>query len=447
MFFDNKVLWSEGMFLRVQHFQQSDRYVEKLVRTRTEALHAHGWGLVQADLNQELLATGKVALTSARGVLRDGTPFSLPDDADPPEPLDPSETTRNATVYLALPVRQPGRPDFPGPRAEGTMTRFAAAEYAAPDSTAGSGAEAAVAVGRLGLRLMLEGEDRSGYTCLGLARIAEVRADRRILLDDGYIPPCLSCGTAAALNRFIDELHGLLRQRGEALALRAGQPGAGTMAQITDLLMLQICNRYRPLLAHHAEGGLLHPESLYGLLLQLAGELATFTRRERKPPDFGSYRHDDLQASFAPVILELRQALSAVLEQTAIAIPLQERRYGIRVGLIADRSLIDTARFILAVRAEMPAEQLRRNFPAQVKIGPVEQIRDLVMSALPGVAAAPVQAVPREIPLTAGNIYFQLDQSGALWSQLRVSGGIAIHLAGEFPQVAMELWAVRSQRQ
>jgi type VI secretion system protein ImpJ len=447
MFFDNKVLWSEGMFLRVQHFQQFDRYVEKLVRMRAEGVHAHGWGLTQVDVNQELLATGKVVLSSARGVLRDGTPFSLPDDADPPAPLEPSETTRNATVYLALPVRQPGRPDFPGSRADGMVTRFTAAEYPAPDSMAGSATEAAISVGRLGLRLMLEGEDRSGYTCLGVTRIAEIRSDRRILLDDTYIPPCLSCGTASPLNRFIDELHGLLRQRAEALALRASQPGAGTMAQITDLLMLQICNRYQPLLAHYAEGGLLHPETLYGVLLQLAGEITTFTRRERRPPDFGSYRHDDLQASFAPVILELRQALSAVLEQTAIAIPLQERRYGIRVGLVNDRSLIDAAKFILAVRAEMPAEQLRRNFPAQVKIGPVEQIRDLVMSALPGIAAVPVQAVPREIPLTAGNIYFQLDQSGTIWSQLRISGGLAIHLAGEFPQVAMELWAVRSQRQ
>ncbi|OZA85174.1 MAG: hypothetical protein B7X76_05695 [Azorhizobium sp. 39-67-5] len=37
---NGKVVWSEGMFLRAQHFQQQDRYLERLVRLRVEGL----WG-------------------------------------------------------------------------------------------------------------------------------------------------------------------------------------------------------------------------------------------------------------------------------------------------------------------------------------------------------------------------------------------------------------------
>ena len=59
----------------------------------------------------------------------------------------------------------------------------------------------------------------------------------------------------------------------------------------------------------------------------------------------------------------LRQSLSAVLEQTAVPIPLQERQFGIRVGPIVDRSLVTDATWVLAVKAQMPAETLRRNFP------------------------------------------------------------------------------------
>jgi type VI secretion system protein ImpJ len=80
MGWDNKVVWSEGMFLRAQHFQQYDRYVEKLVRGRAEGLRSHAWGLADIKLNRELLATGKFAVTSCRGTLPDGTPFSIPDD-------------------------------------------------------------------------------------------------------------------------------------------------------------------------------------------------------------------------------------------------------------------------------------------------------------------------------------------------------------------------------
>jgi type VI secretion system protein ImpJ len=34
----NKVVWSEGLFLRPQHFQQQDRYFERYVETRCQAL-------------------------------------------------------------------------------------------------------------------------------------------------------------------------------------------------------------------------------------------------------------------------------------------------------------------------------------------------------------------------------------------------------------------------
>jgi type VI secretion system protein ImpJ len=74
MSLDNKVNWSEGMFLGPQHFQQSDRYVEKLVRGRTALLRPFGWGLTHLRLNRELLSLGKLAIEEARGVLEDGTP-------------------------------------------------------------------------------------------------------------------------------------------------------------------------------------------------------------------------------------------------------------------------------------------------------------------------------------------------------------------------------------
>jgi type VI secretion system protein ImpJ len=50
---------------------------------------------------------------------------------------------------------------------------------------------------------------------------------------------------------------------------------------------------------------------------------------------------------------------------------------------------------------------------------------------------------PRQIPFHAGFVYFELDQSNELWAQLQNSGGIALHLAGEFPGLSLEFWAIR----
>jgi len=135
--------------------------------------------------------------------------------------------------------------------------------------------------------------------------------------------------------------------------------------------------------------------------------------------------------------------LSAVLEQSAIPIPIESKKFGISVAMVADRALYSTAVFILAARADVPAEELRRRFPAQLKLGPVEKIRDLVNLQLPGVPVLPVPVAPRQIPYHAGFVYFELDQSNELWGQLKSSGGIAMHLAGEFPGLTMEFWAIR----
>ena len=47
MSWTNPVIWQEGMFLRAQHFQQQDRWLEALVRERTAMLRPHGWGMAE----------------------------------------------------------------------------------------------------------------------------------------------------------------------------------------------------------------------------------------------------------------------------------------------------------------------------------------------------------------------------------------------------------------
>jgi type VI secretion system protein ImpJ len=127
---------------------------------------------------------------------------------------------------------------------------------------------------------MLETEERAGFSTIGLTRVVEVQADRRVVVDDRFIPPCLRVSATPPLANLVGELVGMLGQRAEALGARLSQPGARGVAEVADFLLLQAVNRWQPLLAHWADAGNVHPESLYAALVQLAGELATFTRPE-----------------------------------------------------------------------------------------------------------------------------------------------------------------------
>jgi type VI secretion system protein ImpJ len=235
----------------------------------------------------------------------------------------------------------------------------------------------------------------------------------------------------------------LLHHRGEAISHRVSDAGKGGAAEVAEFLMLQLVNRYQPVFAHLATLPVLHPEDFFRLLLELAGEVSTFTSSSKRPQQFPTYRHEDLQATFDPVIKAIRDSLSMVIEQTAIPIPLKERRYGIHVGALSDPTLLDQASFVLAVNASTPIEDLRRLFPAQVKIGSVENIRDLVNSALPGITVRPLPVAPRQIPFHAGYVYFELDPASEYWTGLKNSGGFALHVGGDFPGLKMEFWAIR----
>jgi type VI secretion system protein ImpJ len=445
MSWNNKVVWSEGLFLRPQHFQQSDRYFEKLIRSRVGALRPYPWGITELKLNVEMLALGKFAIDEARGVLEDGTPFSLPEDADHPAPLDVPENTRNCIVYLALPGYQSGALEAVPAGATESVARHAIHEQEISDTIALGRANVGIEVGKLRLRLVLEEADRAGLICLGVGRIAEIRADKQIVLDESFIPPTLDCAATKNLAGFVGEIQGLLHHRGEALGGRVTDSGTSGAAEIADFMLLQAVNRYEPLFSHLVAARYVHPETLYGVAVQLAGELATFTTPNKRPPAFPHYRHDYLAATFQPVMRSIRQSLSAVLEQTAVPIPLQERRYGVHVAQIVDKTLLTTAAFILAVKADLEAERLRRFFPAQVKLGPVENIRELVNSALPGIGLRALPVAPRQIPYYVGKSYFELDRNSPHWKAMQTSGGLAIFPGAEFPGLEMELWAIRGQ--
>jgi type VI secretion system protein ImpJ len=444
MSWESKVVWGEGLFLQPQHLQQQERYFERLVRSSTAGLRPFAWGLVKLDLDKDMLTLGKFALRSAVGILPDGTPFSIPDQADHPRPIDLPETARNAVVYLMLPSRQPGGVETAPVDQVETVARFVTAEHEATDSNAGYQSVATVPIGKLRLRFALEYEARAGFAAVGLARIVEVRPDKSVMLDENYIPPVLAADASDVLAGYLNQVQGLLHHRAEALAGRVSETATRGAAEIADYLLLQICNRYEPILTHMAaSASQLHPETFYTLALGLAGDLATFTETRKRPVTFPPYRHDDLHATFRPVMAALRQALSAVLEQTAVSIALQERKFGIRVGPILDRSLVTDATWVLAVKAQMPAETLRRNFPNMVKIGPVEQIRELINVALPGIAVRALPVAPRQLPYYAGTTYFELDRSGPYWAALTRSGGIALHVTGDLPGFEVECWAIR----
>ncbi|WP_429034683.1 type VI secretion system baseplate subunit TssK [Aeromonas media] len=440
----NRVIWREGLFIKPQHFQQQQRHSDYALHARLSALSDYFYGLQSLAINEDYLGFGRIALVGATGILPDGTVFNIPNDDVLPTPLEVTDASvANQKVYLALPLSVSGVNEVN--QGGQVATRLQAHRHDVRDLHSEGGDVVSLEVGRVSLRLMLEREDRSAYASLAIARILDKRPDGGLVLDPNFMPCSISVSAIPTLKRFLGESAGLVAERARSLSQRIAAPGQQGVADVAEFMMLQLLNRAQPQLSHLARLGTLHPERLHEALVQLCGELMTFTDESRLPPEFPSYRHDDQQVSFEPVMLALRQALSTVLSPRAVSIQLRKHQYGIMVAMVNESELMTSADFVLAVRARMPQEQLRKQLLQQTKVASSDKIRELISLQLPGIPLLPLPVAPRQLPYHAGYSYFQLDRQSPAWQMLAVGNTLAFHIAGDFPELDMQLWAIRSQ--
>jgi len=443
MSLDSKVVWTEGMFLNPQHFQQQERYFERFVNGKCSAYGAYGWGVHDFDIDHQMLKLGKISVVKANGVFPDGTPFDFPAVDEPPPVFEVPEDTHNKVAYLCIPVRRSGAIDVIADESTQELARYYSYEQETRDVVSDSGDNIKVEVGKLRFRILLESDDMSGYACIGLIRIAESREDKNVLLDDSYITTCLDCKVAPKLSGFLKELTGLLHHRGEDIVSRLGDMNRGGSAEIADYLRLQLINRLEPLSSHLYSMNGLHPVDLFTEAVQMVGELSTFSSKNQRAPTFAAYMHDDLQATFTPIFTSLRGFLNMVQEHSAVSLAMEQKANGIRVAMIEDRALIGSALFVLAARADVAENTLRSNLPAQIKIGSLERIQDLVGAGMPGIRIRALSSPPREIPIHSGYTYFELEPIKEYWGEIKHSGAFAVHPGGGLPGLEFEFWAIR----
>ena len=100
------------MFLSPHHFQQWERYQDGILNFRLRSTMPFYWGLMDLEVNQEILENGSFGLLSCRGVLPSGISIDIPGTDDAPanraieEHFAPSLQTLD--VYLAIPSDRPG---------------------------------------------------------------------------------------------------------------------------------------------------------------------------------------------------------------------------------------------------------------------------------------------------------------------------------------------------
>lgn len=105
-------LWSEGVLLAPQQFQQQSEWESFSRAGLSTLIGAFSWGVERVEFNEALLTSGRIQVQTLRLWLPDGTLIDTQSSDLPPEPrevaLPASGGADSVTVLVALPVMQPG---------------------------------------------------------------------------------------------------------------------------------------------------------------------------------------------------------------------------------------------------------------------------------------------------------------------------------------------------
>jgi type VI secretion system protein ImpJ len=439
-----KVNWSEGLFLRPHHLQQADRYIENLVESRTQHVTPYPWGFAHVEVDRDLAQQSKFALRRGAGVMPDGTIFDFPTDSPAPAPIEVPENAAGQVVWLAMPAKANNSREVAQDGADAAARFYSAAETVI-DSTSHLRIEEEIDVAYPRLAYEIRKTAKPGYVGLPIARIVEVH-DRTIVFDEKFAPPLLVCAAHPTVEGWLDRVIGWIGNKLDELARYASDATAGGGLQSADYLMLQMLNRHIPVLKHFRLSRYVHPERLYEEFLRIAGELATFATAERRAREYNAYNHDDLELTFAPVLRDIQDFLSARLDRRAIRLELIERAQNAYISTIKDRTLFRNATLVLEVSARRPLVEIQQQLPHFLKVGPNTKMNEIVHAHLPGINLVHLPTPPPQIRTISDHVYFYFDRTSPLWPEFSVASAIGMHFAGDWPELQMELWAIREDR-
>ncbi|WP_447474170.1 type VI secretion system baseplate subunit TssK [Vibrio harveyi] len=431
--------WCEGMFLRPQHFQQSERAIEHEFKGLNRFQQPYNWGVYQVRINPNSLKEGVVEIEKLEAILPDMTLIELQNVNEVLPPLLVEKGTQNTLVKVVVAsssLKEKTIADV----SEGVVSRYVLNDLDVIDVQTGQDEER-IQVASLNVSLKVSNDNLSGFVELPILKIKEVTAEGAILLDEEYTPPHLNVLKDQAMLACLKNVTGMTKIRADVVSQRLVQ-GKAASASAVDFIMLQMLNRYETILRHLGQLEQVHPLEFVTLLRGYVGELSTFSSKNKRAPLLIDYEHSNLTSTISELNQVLSQYLSVVLDQTANKLPLEVRQLGIRVTPLPDKRLLESSQFVLAVKADTSTDEIRRLVPAQLKLGPAEQIRDLINNQINGINVAPLNVVPRQIPYQTGYVYFEVIKKGPFWVRLQESGGIALQLSGQFPNSDIELWSI-----
>jgi len=450
----SKVIWKEGMFITPQHFQQQERYLSWYINSTFDAGTAFGarTGFVSLQINRELLKIGKFAVSNSSGFLPGGGFFSHDEEVVldvPPEAVE-------KLIFLTVPVARKGVPEYVE---QGNMlTRYKGKDINVFDSASDDNSSVDILVGSLNIKLMLEGQDLSGFLALPVAKVLQTSGDGEVVLDASFLPMTAVFGAAAQLVERVREIETLVLSRARVqLSKITAEINPNTQHVLfREYMLLQSLYRWRPWFAAVLDECRLSTSALYLSLSQFDAELASISAESC--PEFDSLDPKNAYPLFNRVLSSLRERLTLAQQDSVVEFDVDYELFPenrlMRIA-IADPDGFSKHRFFISVNAgetksqsssysNWRIDELQELFQHICKVAGSRHISELIRRSLSGITLIPLPVAPAELKPEVNTFYFRVDTDSDLWREIIENRDVvSLHVDTRIPNPRVRFFAIR----
>ena len=438
-----KVVWYEGMKLDPHHFQQADRYNQYFINTKFRLLNPGFWGVKEMLIDSASLAGGSFGFVQCSGIMPDGFSFNMPENDPLPKSRNFEElfdaTAEKLEVFLVLPSENTsGNNCQIDESANINNSRFNLQNFEMPDYNTGMNMRS-VGIARPNFQFKFGDESLEDFSSIKIGEI-ERTSDGKYNMDKNYIPPSLSVSNSEVLQDLVRQLLSALVSKSKELRQQTTiQKPELSLTQVEILLMLQTINSFTPLLNYYYQSQNIHPENLYILLLNLAGQLSTYSNMGIKTSEFPAYDHKHLNEVFTQVINEINVMLNVekTVERRDLVIQLRKQADTLYVGQLSPNQI--SSQFFIAVTGDIPEKKIISELPKNIKISAYEEIFAVHQAGIQGVTIEYIARPPAGISINEKAHYFKINKEGRFWDKIVAKNNIAFFIASEFKSLQMEL--------
>jgi type VI secretion system protein ImpJ len=442
----SKVLWGEGLFLRPQHFQRQDSYHEARLHQTANALHPYAWGVRAMQIDKEALVNSSLRFNELSVVFPDGEIYTAPQDDDLPPAVSLAEiplAQQSITFHLALPSLNWHGGNSAADGAANIGARFTLHGDETQDLYT-QAATAEVMYLEKQVRLVSEFESMDSYVHFPVARLRR-EATGGFTLDPNFMAPCVSIKSNTLLFLQMRRLMDALQAKVNALYGHHREPSKNVIefrsGDIASFWLLHTASAAFASLSHLYHHPVLHPERYFEQLLNLAGQLMTFSKTHSLV-DLPIYKHEDPSPSFTHLHNIIKDLLDTVISSRYFAINLSEIKPSYHSGRLDSGKINEKTTFYLAVSADMPALELVDVVPLRFKIGAPDDVDKFVLSAMPGLRLVHSPQVPAALPVKPDTYYFSVDAKGHLYERMLQAQSISIYVPKGIQNLQLELLAI-----